>query len=58
MFQAVTLSIIRSFSLYTQQWYFENDLLFLLPLSNDLWLGILGELPRQYKDFQVTKEDY
>ena len=26
--------------------------------SDDLWLAILEELPRQYKDFLVTKEDY
>jgi len=25
---------------------------------NDLWFIVLGKLPRQYKDFQVTKEDY
>jgi len=37
---------------------FENDLLFLLSLYNDLWFNILGELPRQYRDFQVAKEDY
>jgi hypothetical protein len=36
----------------------ENDLLFLLQLHNDLWFVVLGELPRQYKDFQVAKEDY
>jgi len=38
--------------------YLENDLLFLFPLCNDLWFVILGELPRQYKEFQVAKEDY
>jgi hypothetical protein len=38
--------------------YFENDLLFLLPLFKDLWFAVLGELPRQYKDFQVAKEYY
>jgi len=38
--------------------YSENDILFLLPLCNDLWFAVLGELPRQYKDFQVAKEDY
>jgi hypothetical protein len=38
--------------------YFENDIQFLLPLSNDLWFAVLGELPREYKDFQVAKEDY
>jgi hypothetical protein len=37
---------------------FENDLLFLLSFCNDLWFIVLGELPRQYKDFQVAKEDY
>jgi len=38
--------------------YFKNDLLFLLPLCNNLWLAVLGELPRQYKDFQVAKDDH
>jgi len=38
--------------------YSENDLLFLLPLCNDLWFTVLGTLLRQYKDFQVAKEDY
>jgi len=38
--------------------YSENDLLFLLPLCNDLWFIILGALLRQYKDFQVAKEDH
>jgi hypothetical protein len=38
--------------------YFENDLLFPLSFCNDLWFIVLGELPRQYKDFQVAKEDY
>jgi hypothetical protein len=27
-------------------------------INNDLWFVILGNLPRQYKNFQVTKEDY
>jgi len=31
--------------------YSENDLLFLLPLCNDLQLIVLGALLRQYKDF-------
>jgi len=22
------------------------------------WFAVMGELPRQYKDFQVAKEDY
>ena len=30
----------------------------LLPLCNDLWFIVLGALLRQYKDFQVAKEDY
>jgi len=34
--------------------YSENDLLFLLPLR----FIVLGVLLRQYKDFQVAKEDY
>jgi len=38
--------------------YSENDLLFLLPLCNDLWSLILGTLLIEYKDFQVAKEDY
>jgi hypothetical protein len=38
--------------------YLENDLLFLLPLCNDIWFAVLGDLPRWYKDFQVAKEDY
>jgi hypothetical protein len=38
--------------------YFENDLLFLLPICNDLWFIVLGALLRQYKDFQVAKENY
>jgi len=37
--------------------HFENYLLFFLPLCNKLWLAVLGELPRQYKDFQVAKDD-
>ena len=35
--------------------YSENDLLFLIPLCNDLWFIVLGTLLRQYKDFQVAK---
>jgi hypothetical protein len=35
--------------------YSENDL---LVHYNDLWPIILGALHRQYKDFQVAKEDY
>jgi hypothetical protein len=38
--------------------YSENDLLFLLPLCNGLWFVVLGALLREYKDFQVAKEDY
>jgi len=38
--------------------HFENDLLCLLPPRNDLWFVVLGALLRQYKDFQVAKEDY
>ena len=38
--------------------YVEDDLLFLLSHCNDLWFVVLGKLPRQYKDFQVAKEDY
>jgi hypothetical protein len=38
--------------------YLENDLLFLLPLHNDPWFVVLEELLRQYKDLQVTKENY
>jgi hypothetical protein len=30
----------------------------ILPLCNDLWSVILGALHRQYKDFQVAREDY
>jgi hypothetical protein len=36
----------------------ENDLPFPLPLCNELWFIVLGKLLRQYKDFQVAKEDY
>ena len=35
--------------------YCENDLLFLLPLCNDLWFIVLGALLRQCNDFQVCK---
>jgi hypothetical protein len=38
--------------------YVEDDLVFQLPLCNDLQFVVLGELPRQYKDIQATKEDY
>jgi hypothetical protein len=38
--------------------YAEDDLLFLLSLCSDIWFVVLGKLPRQYKDFQVAKEDY
>ena len=36
--------------------YYGNDLLFLLPLCNDLWFIVLGALLRQYKDFQAAKK--
>jgi len=38
--------------------YSENDLLFILPLCNDLWFIVVRVLLRQYKNFQVSKEDY
>jgi len=38
--------------------YIEDDLPFLLSLCNDLQFVVLEQLPRQYKDFQVAKEDY
>jgi len=38
--------------------YSENDLLFLLPLCNELWLIVLGALLYQDKDFQVAKDVY
>jgi len=40
--------------------YTENDLLFLLPLCNDLWFIVLGALLRKYKEiqFQVAEKDY
>ena len=37
MFQTVPLSIIRSFSLYTQQWYMSYSLLTACELSTDLY---------------------
>jgi len=38
--------------------YSENDLLFLLPLHNDLRSITLESLLRQCNDFWVAKEDY
>jgi hypothetical protein len=38
--------------------YFENDLLFLLPLCNGLWFFVIEEFPESVKIFQVAKEDY
>jgi hypothetical protein len=35
--------------------YSENDLLFLLPLCNDLWFIVLRALLRQYKYFQIIR---
>jgi hypothetical protein len=38
--------------------YSENDLLFLLPLCNDLWFSVLEALLIQYKGFEDAKEDF
>jgi hypothetical protein len=35
--------------------YYENDLLFLLLLCNDLWFIVLGAFIRQYKDFKFAE---
>jgi len=43
---------------YVSNKYFENDLLFLLSFCNDPWFIVLGELPREYNDFQVAKGGY
>ena len=36
--------------------YLENDLLFLLPLCNDLWFVILGYSPDSTKTFRLQKK--
>jgi hypothetical protein len=38
--------------------YLKIDLLFILPVNNDLWLTVLGKFPKQYSNFEGAKEGY